>query len=460
MLPEPDQKIWSACLAQLRTTRPGVCRQWFEELEPLIMRSGTLTVRALTPVHREYLTRQCREAFKEALQAVSGQLITVRFISDDDEPTAIDGGQRVVEPKPLAKPVMNGSRHGDADDTLVINPDNDFETFVVGPNNRLAHAAAKAVADSPASAYNPLFVHGDVGLGKTHLLQAICLAISERRPDAVMRYLSCEAFVTRFIEAVQAGQMAEFRHCFRDVDVLVIDDIHFLTRRDRTQEEFFHTFNSLYQGSKQIILSSDAPPEEIPDLEERLVSRFKWGLVANIDPPGYETRLAIVKRKSALRDFAIPDDVASYIADRIVSNIREIEGAITRVQMEASLEKRPVDLGLARAALGDSAAPATSLTLQGITNVVTAFYAIRLTDLQSKKRQRSIALPRQVCMHLARRHTRHSLEEIGGFFGGRDHTTVMHALKAVKLRMEADEDFRSIVMGLEQELRRQGGRNE
>jgi chromosomal replication initiator protein len=275
-----------------------------------------------------------------------------------------------------------------------------------------------------------------------------------------MRYLSCEAFVTRFIEAVQAGQMAEFRHCFRDVDVLVIDDIHFLTRRDRTQEEFFHTFNSLYQGSKQIILSSDAPPEEIPDLEERLVSRFKWGLVANIDPPGYETRLAIVKRKSALRSFAIPDDVASFIADRIVSNIREIEGAITRVQMEASLEKRPVDLELAKAALGEVSVPATSLTLQNITAIVTAFYMVRLTDLQSKKRQRSIAVPRQVCMYLARRHTRHSLEEIGGFFGGRDHTTVMHALKAVKLRMDRDDDFKSVVLQLETELRRQGARGE
>jgi len=424
------------------------------------MRAGTLTVRALTPVHREYLMRQCREAFNEALQAVSGQLITVQFISDDETQPAIDGVQAVIEPKPLMTTPPNGHRRADADDTLVINPDNDFESFVVGPNNRLAHAAATAVAESPASAYNPLFIHGDVGLGKTHLLQAICLALSERCPGVVMRYLSCEAFVTRFIEAVQAGQMAEFRHCFRDVDVLVIDDIHFLTRRDRTQEEFFHTFNSLYQGSKQIILSSDAPPEEIPDLEERLVSRFKWGLVANIDPPGYETRLAIVKRKSALRSFAIPDDVASFIADRIVSNIREIEGAITRVQMEASLEKRPVDLELAKAALGEVSVPATSLTLQNITAIVTAFYMVRLTDLQSKKRQRSIAVPRQVCMYLARRHTRHSLEEIGGFFGGRDHTTVMHALKAVKLRMDRDDDFKSVVLQLETELRRQGARGE
>jgi chromosomal replication initiator protein len=454
---DPDLQIWKGCLAHLRSTHPALCRQWFDELEPLSLQAGTVTVRALTGVHRDYLAKRCREQFNEAIQAVSGRLITVRFVGPEDE-TAIVNGSTIAETKPAPIPSRAARMDESSHESIVINPDNDFETFVVGPNNRLAHAAAKAVAQSPASAYNPLFIHGDVGLGKTHLLQAICLSIAERRPGTVMRYLSCEGFVTQFIEAVQAGRMAEFRHVFRDVDVLVIDDIHFLTRRDRTQEEFFHTFNSLYQASKQIILSSDAPPEDIPDLEERLVSRFKWGLVVNIEPPGYETRVAIVKSKAALRDFPMPDAVACYIADSIDSNIRELEGAITRVQIQAQVENRPADLEMARVALGNNAAPTGGLTLPAIANTVTGYYSIRLTDLQSKKRQRSIALPRQVCMHLARRLTRHSLEEIGGFFGGRDHTTVMHAIRAIDTRMEADEDFRAVVHGLEQDLRRPGGR--
>ena len=456
VLTDPDLKIWSGCLAHLRSTHPALCRQWFDELEPLTLEAGTVTVRAHSAVHREYLSKKCREPFNESLQAVSGRLITVRFVGPEDE--ALDGPS-VAEVKPAPRADRPSLRLDESShESIVINPDNGFDTFVVGPNNRLAHAAAKAVAQSPASAYNPLFIHGDVGLGKTHLLQAICLAIAERRPETVMRYLSCEGFVTQFIEAVQAGRMAEFRHVFRDVDVLVIDDIHFLTRRDRTQEEFFHTFNSLYQASKQIILSSDAPPEDIPDLEERLVSRFKWGLVVNIEPPGIETRVAIVKSKAALRDFPIPDDVAFYIADCIDSNIRELEGAITRIQIQAQVDARPVDLDMARVALGSDAPPTGGLTLPAIANAVTSYYSIRLTDLQSKKRHRSIALPRQICMHLARRLTRHSLEEIGGFFGGRDHTTVMHGIRAIDAKMGADEDFRSVVHGLEQDLRRGGGR--
>jgi chromosomal replication initiator protein len=310
------------------------------------------------------------------------------------------------------------------------------------------------VAASPGKTYNPFFVHGGVGLGKTHILQAVCLKIVEANPRAVLYYTSCEGFVTQFFECVQSGEMTEFRHRFRDVDVLVIDDIHFLTKRDRSQEEFFHTFNALYQANKQIILSSDAPPEEIPDLEDRLVSRFKWGLVAKFDTPCYETRVAILKTKARLRGLAMPDDVACYLAQRIDTNIRELEGAVVKLQIHSAVEKLPITMDLAKSALGEAAPVVVGEpTIQNIIGAVTDFYTIRLADLQSKHRQRSIALPRQVCMYLARRCTRHSLEEIGGFFGGRDHTTVMHAIKSVDTRRTGDVDFDLVVRSLEERVR-------
>jgi chromosomal replication initiator protein len=267
-------------------------------------------------------------------------------------------------------------------------------------------------------------------------------------------YTSCEGFVTQYFESVANNEMADFRHRFRDVDVLVIDDIHFLTKRDRSQEEFFHTFNALHQASKQIILSSDAPPEEIPDLEERLVSRFKSGLVAKMDPPCYETRVAILKTKARLRGLAMPDDVACFIAQRIDTNIRELEGAVVKLQITSSVEKLPISMEMAKGALGEAAPQvAGEPTIQNIIAAVTDFYTIRLADLQSKHRQRSIALPRQVCMYLARRCTRHSLEEIGGFFGGRDHTTVMHALRTIDSKRAGDGEFDLVVRSLEERVR-------
>jgi len=336
----------------------------------------------------------------------------------------------------------------------VLNPDYGFDNFVVGPNNRLAHAAALAVAANPGRAYNPMFVHGDVGLGKTHLLQAICLAILAQRPGAVIYYTSCEGFLTQFMDAVAAGAMSRFRHKFRHVDVLVVDDIHFLAKRDRTQEEFFHTFNSLYQCHKQIVLSSDAPPEEIPDLEQRLVSRFQGGLIAPISPPTYETRIEIVKNKARLRGLELATDVAEAVAARIDTNIRELEGAVTKLQVMAQVERLPLSVELVRQALGmpERKADAT-VQIQTIINAVTEFYQVKVTDLQSKRRQRSIALPRQLCMYLARRHTRYSLEEIGGYFGGRDHTTVMHAVRTIETRVSTDGKFAQEVTGLEGRLR-------
>ncbi|MCX5662526.1 MAG: chromosomal replication initiator protein DnaA [Planctomycetota bacterium] len=328
-------------------------------------------------------------------------------------------------------------------DQIVLSPDNSFENFVTGPGNHLAYAASVAVANQPGTAYNPLFIHGGVGLGKTHLLQAICQRLIEKSPQVRLCYLSCDTFMNHFLECVQSGKMNEFRHRYRHVDVLVIDDIHFLANRERTQEEFFHTFNALYQSNRQIIISSDSPPAEIPQLEERLVSRFQWGLVAHVSKPCYETRVAILKAKARIRGLAIPEDVVAYIAGKIDSNARELEGSINTIQGHAVLQNRPIDLALAQTALGDSnhQSSGSQVTLQNIINVVTAFYNVKLSDLQSKRRHKSITGPRQVCMWLARKRTRFSLEEIGAYFGGRDHTTVMHSIRTVDERSGADPSF-------------------
>jgi chromosomal replication initiator protein len=468
---DPDGQAWTLMLAHLRKTHPAMCRQWFEELDFLGVGGGVLRVRAHSVVHRDYLQRQCVDAFNESAQAVTGRLITVRFLGPEDalepdrDPVAAAQGFAGLGPRGRAEVtttngVSTAEHHNNAPidrtDALVINPDNAFDNFVIGPGNRLAHAAALAVADKPGRAYNPLFIHGGVGLGKSHLLQAICLQILRRDPDTVLYYTSCDGFKTQYFEAVQAGAMADFRHKFRDVDVLVIDDIHFLARWEKSQEEFFHTFNSLYQSNRQIILSSDAAPEEIPHLEARLVSRFKQGMVANIQPPDFETRVAIVRKKAALRGMELAEDVAFHIATRIDTNIRELEGAITRIQMQAQVDGKKVpDLVAAKQAIGEISPKATGEpTIQSVIGVVTDFFGVRLTDLQSKKRPRSITMPRQVCMYLARTHTRHSLEEIGGHFGGRDHTTVMHAIETVKKRRETDPEFDAQVTTLDERLRK------
>jgi len=439
---DPDRELWTGMLAYMRAKHPDICRQWFEEIEPLGVRAGSLVLRAHSPVHRNYLKRQCSDQFTEALQTVSGRLLSVRFLGPEDELEAPPGVEHARHPNAVDLP-----------DTLALNPDFDFSTFVEGPGNRYARAAAISVAENPGRTYNPMFIYGNVGLGKTHLLQAICLRIKARNPDVSIHYLSCEEFVSHFTEAIRAGQMAEFRHWFRDADLLVLDDIHFLAARERSQEEFFHTFNTLHQAGRQIVLSSDAPPEQIPELEDRLVSRFKSGLVAEMEPPDLETRVAILKSKAQIRGLDMPDDVASYIASLVDRNVRELEGWIKKLHLRSTADGAPIDMDLARATLGDKPAAAIrGPTIQAIINVVTDFYSIKLPDLQSKRRQRSIAQPRQVCMYLVRKHTRHSLEEIGGYFGGRDHTTVMHAVRTVARRRAEEPDFEIILNDLEHRI--------
>lgn len=455
-----DDSVWRGILAHLRLHHVGICRRWFDEIEVVGVERGLLRLRVREPIRRRYLERECADAFSEAGQQVTGMLMRVAFIGEDGqtdplpEPTPHRQNDHAPSRLPITSPPTPISREAiAATEQLALNPDYTFENFVVGPENRLAVAAARAVADSPGESYNPLFLHARVGLGKTHLLQAICRQLLQRNPAAVIHYTSCEEFIHQFMESISEGQMSGFRHRFRDIDLLMIDDIHFLAQRERSQEEFFHTFNHLYQARKQIVLSCDAPPDQIPALEERLVSRFKWGMVAEIERPGYETRLAIVQKKAAIRGVAMPDDVISLIATRIDSNIRELEGAIVRMQMQATVERRPIDIRLARQVLGETGPfPRSRVAIGVIIETVAAHFDLRPSDLQSKRRHKSVSQPRQICMFLARKLTSHSLEEIGGYFGGRDHTTVMHAVRTTAARMEQDPDLACQIKGLESAL--------
>ena len=356
----------------------------------------------------------------------------------------IGHGRRQSRAAALTDAGRSGRLHRGSD--LVLNPKCTFDSFVVGPCNRFGHAAALGASEQPGRSYNPLFVHGRVGVGKTHLLQAFCHSILETLPDAKILYLSCETFVNHFIDALENGSTQEFREKYRNIDVLVVDDVQVLANKEKTQEEFFHTFNQIYNAGKQIVLSSDSPPKDIPTLQDRLVSRFKWGMVCELEPPCLETRMAIVKRKARERGVEMPDDVIAYIAENIHENVREIEGAVTRLLGYTALSNAPLDLETARETLaGIIEVRRGAPTIDDIVSVVTAHFQVKLSELQSKRRTKTIAFPRQVAMFLARKLTRHSLGEIGGFFGGRDHTTVMYAVDRIQKSIEADQKLALLV---------------
>ncbi len=440
-----DHLLWQRIIQHVVASGGNFIRPWFTKLEPICLEHGLLEIQVPGRDEQTYCRQHTTRLFTEAAQAATGRLVGVCFLTKAENTT-----------EPTEAPEV------DDDATrpwAFLNDDYTFESFVSGPCNRLARAACLAVSESPGKTYNPLFIHGSVGLGKTHLLQATCHAITHNRPAANISYLSCETFVNHFIEAVGQGQLHDFRYRYRHAEVLVIDDIQFLSDHEQTQEEFFHTFNTLYQLQKQIILSSDRGPTQIPDLEERLVSRFNWGLVARIDRPCYETRVAILRKKAALRNIKLPEDVICFIASTIDSNTRELEGAISKVAMLAQVCDRLIDLSLAEEALGaEPVATRREITIEDILNAVTSRYNVRLADLQSKKRSRSIAFPRQICMSLARRLTRHSLEEIGGYFGGRDHTTVLHAERSIEKLRQQDPQLQATLELLTQEIQANGSR--
>jgi len=433
-----SNRIWSDILVALREQSPELARPWLTELEPIDMQHGVMRIRTSTPAHHHYLSRQCQTAFNQAAQSITGRLVTLEFL-----PPLHNDETRLS---------LSFEDEGAA---LSLNADYTFDNFVIGPGNRLAHAACIAVADSPGNVYNPVFIHGSVGLGKSHLLQAVCHHVLNQLDQAAkVLYLSCETFTNHFVEAIERGALHQFRYRYRHVDLLVIDDIQFLAARERSREEFFHTFNTLYQAHKQIILSADEPPNGIPSLEDRLISRFNWGLVARIDPPCLETRMAIVQKKANLRCIELPENVVHYIASSVASNTRELEGALTKVLAMSQQIGGIIDLELAKSTLGNHGAVKTrSIGITDIVDVVTAHFNVRLADLQGKRRHRSIAFPRQICMFLARDLTALSLEEIGGYFGGRDHTTVLHAARTIADQRRTDTELHQTLHELADRLR-------
>lgn len=333
-----------------------------------------------------------------------------------------------------------------------LNPNYTFDRFVVGPCNRLAHASALAIGENPGHAYNPLFVHGNVGLGKTHLLQAICHTVLRRDPNARVLYMSCEDFTNSYIQAIQAHEIDTFRDYHRGADVLVIDDVQFLANKEKTQDEFFHTFNALFDGQRQIVLSSDRPPVEIPTIEERLVSRFKWGLVAEVETPCVDTRKAIVSHKAAGRGVDLPDDVAQFLAERVTSNIRELEGAVIKVVGFAAITDQPITLALAESCLRGMPMRRAQVTAEEVMSLITSEFAITARELIGKSRTQSVSLPRQIAMFLLREHTENSLEDIGKIFGNRDHTTVIYAVNKIRERSQKDRMFKETLDGLSSRL--------
>jgi chromosomal replication initiator protein len=427
-----DPAVWQRIIQQVISAGGNIIRPWFTQLEPIALEHGLLEIEAPGSAERRYCQQHAGRLFTEAAQAATGRLIGVSFRTRAEAP---EGEYEAVDAE-----WQTLSDHW----SIPFSQEYTFDTFVTGPCNRLAHAASVAVAESPGKTYNPLFVHGSAGLGKTHLLHAICQKVRQEGPHTNISFLSCETFVNHFIGSVEKGQLHEFRYRYRHADILAIDDIQFLSDHEQTQEEFFHTFNNLYQDHKQIVLTSDRGPGQMQNFEERLISRFNWGLVARIDRPCYETRVAIVHKKARVGSIDLPDEVACFIAGKIDSNTRELEGAISKVVMLANVTDRPLSVALAEEALGGEP-PATrrEITIEDILKAVTARFNVRLADLQSKKRSRSIALPRQICMYLARTLTRHSLEEIGGYFGGRDHTTVLHANRAIQALRQKDAQFQA-----------------
>jgi chromosomal replication initiator protein len=330
-----------------------------------------------------------------------------------------------------------------------------FDEFVVGNSNRLAHAASLAVSESPAKAYNPLFIYGGVGLGKTHLMHAIGHYILSQNKNAKVYYVSSEKFTNELINSIRDDKNEEFRNKYRTVDVLLVDDIQFIAGKERTQEEFFHTFNALHEANKQIIVSSDRPPKEIPTLEDRLRSRFEWGLITDIQPPDFETRIAILKKKSERDKVDIPSEVFEFIATKIKSNIRELEGALNRVIAYSTLTKREVDISLVNEALKDifSSTHMRKIDVDLIKSIVAEYFNIKFEDFESKKRTRQIAYPRQIAMYISRELTDLSLPKIGEEFGGRDHTTVIHAYEKISSEIHESYEFKNKIEGIIKEIK-------
>ena len=431
--------LWTRLLDSSARKLPGaVLDSWLRPCRPLSLEGDHLTIAAPNRFTRDWLVQHHFDAIQAAAAECIGGHPRVSIVIDD-APTP----DRPPE-SPRAPITGRGPSNVEG-----LNPRYTFDTFVVGSSNQFAQAACQAVAELPSRAYNPLFIYGGVGLGKTHLLHAVGHQTVKIFAGLSVVYLSSERFTNELINAIRYDRTAEFRARYRTIDLLLIDDIQFISGKERTQEEFFHTFNDLYESRKQIILSSDCSPKDIPEIEERLRSRFEWGLIADIQPPDFETRVAILKKKAAVERVRLDDDVAYLIAGRVKSNIRELEGSLTRMIAFCALTGREMGVDLAQEVLSDLwGEDEKVITIEQIQRKVGDFFGVKVADLKAKNRTKAVAFPRQVAMYLARQLTHASLAEVGRAFGGKDHTTVLHAVDKIQTLLQEDPKLRKTVDGI------------
>ncbi|RKD22872.1 chromosomal replication initiation protein DnaA [Ammoniphilus oxalaticus] len=443
------QKMWEKTLSKIESklSKPSF-ETWLKSTKAIAMNADTLFISAPNEFSRDWLESRYADLIVETLFEVTGEDIKIKIVNSDDELNAMDDTSNN----------RSNNKNYSADDSPsghMLNTKYSFDSFVIGTGNRFAHAASLAVAEAPAKAYNPLFIYGGVGLGKTHLMHAIGHYVLEHNPTAKVVYLSSEKFTNEFINSIRDNKAVDFRNKYRNVDVLLIDDIQFLAGKEQTQEEFFHTFNALHDETKQIVISSDRPPKEIPTLEDRLRSRFEWGLITDIQPPDLETRIAILRKKAKAENLDIDNEVMVYIANQIDSNIRELEGALIRVVAYSSLINQDIDAEMAAEALKDiipSSKPKV-ISILDIQTTVGEHYGVKLEDFKARKRQQSIAFPRQIAMYLSRELTDFSLPKIGEEFGGRDHTTVIHANDKISTMVQNDPAFQETVHELIEKIK-------
>jgi chromosomal replication initiator protein len=452
-----QDQIWSQVQEELRfQLAKRTYDMWLKNTSVVSADGATFRIGVPSKLAKDWLEDRFSGLIQETLQAVTGSEVDIDFVIapsghrpahtlfDDDDHRPENGHDNGVEPA--------GEVGGIAPSEL--NARFRFSSFVVGHNSQFAHAAAKAVAEAPGDSYNPLFLYGGVGLGKTHLMHAIGHEVHDRFPRKRVVYLTSEQFTNEVISSIATARMGEFRHKYRTVDVLLIDDVQFLAGKDRTKEEFFHTFNALHEINKQIVISSDRPPKEIPTLEDRLRSRFEWGLIADIQPPDFETRLAILHSKLGDGGSLIPEEVLSFIAHKVQRNIRELEGALTRVQAFAAVHQRQVDEDEAARLLSDIIPAGTRkpINVERIQVLVADYYNVTLDDMKGKRRDKHIVFPRQVAMYLVREETPSSLPAIGKAFGGRDHTTALHSIEKIANELKEDERLRYEVQAIREKL--------
>ncbi len=444
--------LWDKIADALRSeVSPEIFDRWFKAVEPLEINGNHITLKVPNDIYRYWIEDNYLGSLRAAILLVLKGPREVRFLCD--------GAAPVPEPEVHREPVRARVSEREAEEKAVsngMNPNNTFETFVVGANNQFAHAACVAVGQTPGKVYNPLFFYGGVGLGKTHLMHAIGQHILATRKGAKVAYVTSERFTNEFIDAIQNGTLVKFRKRYRQLDVLLIDDIQFFAGKERSQEEFFHTFNTLFDGHKQIVLSSDRPPAEIGSLEPRLVSRFEWGMTAELQAPDVETRTAILLKKAAALGVEIDPGLTEFLAERIRTNVRRLEGALMRVASFISLSGGTPSFDRIEMLLKDllQEEARRSVSIENIQKRVAEHFDVRNADMTSKRRPKNIAFPRQIAMYLARELTKSSLMEIGDAFGGRDHGTVLHAHRLVKERIATDEKVRQVVKFLQDQLQR------